>query len=106
MAEICLKTRTNTYCSASPITDCSCSRDPKFSDPYQPLADKLDQTELVDDLRSVLKTAGSRVPIGKLRIIAQIARLVLLKKVSVDECFVITALDCHPSGSRGTKTRK
>ncbi len=106
MAEICLKTRTHTYCSASPIRDCGCHSDPAFTDPFPRLATTLDQTGLLQDIGAVLHTAGSGVPIGKLRIIAQIARLVLLEKVSVDECFVITALDCHPSGPGGTETGK
>ena len=104
MAEVCLKTRGGSYCSASPITDCGCSRDPRFSDPFPPLAEKLDQSDLVRDLESVLKTAGSGAPVEKFRIIAQIARLVLLEKVSVDECFVITALDCAPKEPAGTRT--
>jgi len=102
VAEICLKTRTNNYCSASPIRDCGCRGDPAFADPYPPLAERLDQAELLRDIGAVLHTAGSGVPIGKFRVIAQIARLVLLEQVSVDECFVITALDCDPSS--GTKT--
>ena len=105
MTEVCIKTRTGSYCSASPITDCGCSRDPKFSDPFPPLADKLDQATLVTDLQAGLKTAGSRVPIEKYRIIAQIARLVLLEKVLVGECFVITALDCATTEPAGTGLR-
>ena len=104
MAEICLKTRTNSYCSASPIRDCGCQSDPAFVDPFPPVALRLDNTEFVRDIQDVLHAAGSGVPPEKLRIIAQIARLVLLEKVSVDECFVITALDCNhsPTGATGT----
>lgn len=104
MAEICLKTRSNTYCSASPIRDCGCRSDPAFVDPYPPLAIRVDHAELLRDMGDVLHTAGSGVPLGKLRIIAQIARLVLLENVSVDECFVITGLDCEHSPTGETET--
>jgi hypothetical protein len=96
VSEVCLKTRSNNYCSASPIVDCSCTRD-GFSDPFPAVPDKLDSKSLLLDLEEVLRLAGE-TPAGKFKIIAQIMRLVLLPKVSVDKSFVITGLEDPAKG--------
>ena len=101
--EICIKTSTGTYCTSSPIRDCSC-REKRFNDPFPELPERITDVEsFVNDLRAVLLAAAAE-EVAKdpeelaecFRVVAATARLVLLPEVKIRDPFLIMALAPAP----------
>jgi hypothetical protein len=103
--EICIKTSSGMYCKSSPIRDCSCDRDPDFSDPFPELPVELGSpTSVLSDLETVIKRAAHGTDPDELaerfRVLATIARLVMLPDVRIKEPFLIMSMDLGiPTGS-------
>jgi hypothetical protein len=106
--EICIKTRTGTYCSSSPIKDCGCGRPPEYEDPFQHIPDdptavrpdiarlqEEDSAELRNSLRDLVNAIITTAPpqnLGrKSRDIVRTLKLLMLKDVETGQ-FVITGL--------------
>lgn len=89
--QICIKTREGTFCKASPVTDCSCRRNPNFRDPFPEVPCHLDLAAYVADFQGLVRAGGASG--DKLVVLAKVARLILLNEVSVDGCFVITQME-------------
>lgn len=103
--EICIKTSSGMYCKKSPIRDCSCDRKDGFEDPFPELPQDLGTpAALLADLERVMKIATPGTDVAELaerfRVLATIARLVMLPKVRITEPFLIMSMDVGiPMGS-------
>ena len=99
--ETCIKTATGTYCSASPIRNCSCE---PFESPLPDVPDRVGSPgELKDDFKRVLKAwKALELPPSedKFRLIATITRLVLLPDVTIEGPVIITSIDVPDKAGR------
>lgn len=95
---VCITIGTKTYCSGSPIRDCSCTRDDTFKDAYRETPERLDDPkQALQDIADVLEqwsrsgdTAGRA---DKLYAISAITRLILTPGVDLAGPFVITSME-------------
>ena len=97
--------RAGCYCSASPITDCSCERDSRSTDPFPRYLTRTAETRGSDrticDVSSQQVTKIARDPDGSLaaramRVLPGDHAADLLPEVKINEPFVITAMGIQP----------
>jgi hypothetical protein len=105
--EVCIKTSTGTYCTGSPIQDCTCERK-TFRDPFPEVPERITDAEsFMNDLRAVLvaaeKVAKDPEELAEcFRVVAAITRLVLLPQVKIRDPFLIMAMaPAPPTSVRG-----
>lgn len=95
--QICVKTPTRMYCSASPITDCGNPGPPTPADPYESIpshaGDLDDPVVFLQEVEKVLASRGDILK-GKGKGTLAVLRLLLHQGVKADEPFVVTALTC------------